>query len=462
MSIKSKLWALLTVSVGIMVIFYAYNRVPADLTRDEVDFAKLAISLNSSSYTPYSPMATGHSTLYFYIILALFKILGISSFTLRLPSAICAVISIFVFYHLMKNIFRKTTINFLSISNGIPFAVLLSIILATQRWFFNFGRFSFEVTFLLMLELIAIYYIIKYVQKGGLKNVVLTGLFTGLAYNSYISGRLFFILPFLAIIYKIIQSYKSGKHAKGNDDKNSYFISKKFLLQRDIIHPIVFFVIFLIVTLPLNHYLMTHNDIRIGQQMYFMNTELSVGTKLQFLSDNISNTFFMFMIPGKGDSSGLHNYPMKPALNPLMNILFFGGLVVGMYYIYKRYRSKEQGYVEKEHAYISYSPLFLLWIIISLIPTLLTYPWENPNMLRTFTILPSVVYFSGISIMGLIHLFKDGKKIVVSGIILVLIFLSAIYELRTYYVFQTSVFEEAFEIKDQLRGIKYSGPLDMK
>ena len=239
-----------------------------------------------------------------------------------------------------------------------------------------------------------------------------SGIFAGLAYNSYLAGRVFFILPLLFILY---EAYK----------KRAWRSLAAYII------PLI------ILTAPLNLYLSQHKDIRIHQQSYFSNTELSMGEKLEFLGQNIVATPLMFFMPGKGDVTGLHNYPLKPALNPIMSLLFISGMIISVVR-----RNK-------------YSVLFFIWLVISMGPTLLTYPWENPNMLRTFTALPAVIYFSGVTLWYLYEKInhQNWKRYFPLAVMLFLA-ISIFFELRTYYVFQTQVFQEAFEVKDQLRGVE--------
>ena len=51
--------------------------------------------------------------------------------------------------------------------------------------------------------------------------------------------------------------------------------------------------------------------------------------------------------------------------------------------------------------------LFLLYFLLSIFPALMTYPWENPNMLRTYTSLPAIVYFVGLAILFFINLINN-------------------------------------------------------
>ena len=151
---------------------------------------------------------------------------------------------------------------------------------------------------------------------------------------------------------------------------------------------------------------------------------MTVNEKVNGLWSNVSSTTLMLFT--KGDMNGRHNYPGKPALNPILGILFIIGLLTSI----KNYKDL-------------YNKLFLFYFLISLFPALMTYPWENPNMLRTYTVIPAIVYFIGLSIS---EIFKITKQKYLWLIIIIIVF-SSFYELRTYFKYQSTVFNQSFEIK---------------
>ncbi len=417
--------------ISAFLIFYRFSEIPKNLTFDEVEFTKLALSLNNKPYIPYSQLATGHSTLYFYVLLTSLKTFGINTFALRFPAAIFGILSVVIFYFILKIIYQKNILYRQGIALSLP------IILLTSRWFLNFTRFSFEATFLLFLELMSIYFLLKFDEFskakspgflanrqgppwgcGGLKNsessfyLIISGLFAGLAFLSYTPGRIFFLLPVMYLFLTIKQW-------------NNVTI-KQFLL---------FLIPFIIIITPLTTYLMSNKDIRVDQQFFLKNNEVTINEKIGGLWSNISKTSLMFNF--KGDVNGRHNYPNKPALNPIMGILFLIGLITAT-----------TNYVLRTTNYF-----FLFYFLISLFPALMTYPWENPNMLRTFTALPSIVYFVGNAIYNLVAIAtrlslnkKIAKYLIFSTFYLILT-VSCVYELRSYFKYQSIVFDQAFEIK---------------
>lgn len=384
--------------IAVAVIFYRFNQIPLHLALDEVEIAKLAISLDHKPYTPFSPLADGHATLYPYILLGSFKLFGISNLGLRLPVAVFAVTNVLLLYALMRMLFAQE-------KSPIPF--LLAFLMATLRWSFNFARFSFEMPFLLMLELMSLYSMFLFAKKNRFIFLIFSSVFAGLAYNSYQPGRIFFLIPLIILIVTVQKKLK----------------------------PLVIFTVFFLITItPLTVYLATHqtNDIRIKQELYFNNPKLSPATKFAYLWSNIQKTALMFHFAG--DNNGRHNYPGKPALNPIIGILFIAGLIIAL----KDFKKQN-------------NRIFLSYFLIALFPTLLTLPAENPNMLRTYTAIPSIIYFVGLSMQSLMN---AGHKLKINSavylILWVFLLISAYSSLRTYFVFQPPVTINAFVIIEDL------------
>jgi 4-amino-4-deoxy-L-arabinose transferase-like glycosyltransferase len=396
---KNLLFFVILFLISSFIIFFRFNLIPKNLSFDEVDFAKLTLSLDEKPYVPYSNLATGHSTLYFYIILSSFKTFGFNNFALRLPSAIFGVISILVFYLLIKELVSKSKYVDL-------FAFLTSFILVTSRWFFNFARFSFEATFLLFLELTSLFFIIKYLKNQKTIFLILSGVFSGLSFLSYTPGRIFFLLPLMILLIKKI-----------NWKKCLYFLLP-----------------FLIVSLPLIYYLVVNNDPRIKQTSVF-SQRISPPSKLALINENVKRTASMFIFGG--DMNGRHNYPGKPALNPILGLFFIIGFILSIKN-FKEFNNK----------------LMISYFIIAILPTLFTKTAENPNMLRTFTVLPSVSYFATTAITRLSNIKFKLNKVYVLSIIFLLVLISSLYEIRTYFLFQSRVVKNSFEVKCNLEQIQ--------
>ncbi|KXK12258.1 MAG: hypothetical protein UZ22_OP11002000057 [Microgenomates bacterium OLB23] len=281
-------------------------------------------------------------------------------------------------------------------------AFIVTVIFVSMRWYFSFARFSFEATFLLMLELIALYAMLVFRKTQAIVPLIIAAIGAGLAYNSYTPGRIF-VLLMLSII----------------------LLSSK----RKLLHFTVFGVVYAALIAPLSLYFVQHNDIRIQQQLYLQNTELTLTEKAQFFAENVWKNIRMLF--GQGDVNGRHNYPYKSALNPVLNLFLALGIMSML-------KSRK----------IFYHALFSMYLLLGLLPTLLTYPHENPNMLRTYTMLPALAYFMGLGILWIYgQVKKDEKKSrLVTWFVLFMLLISVVYEVRSYFVFQKLVYIQAFDL----------------
>jgi len=396
------------------VVGYRFMEVPRNTTFDEIEFAKLAINLGTVPYTPYSFLATGHATLYFYLLLLSFKLFGISLLALRIPAAVFGVLNPVLFYAIFKRAFPKDAV--------LP--LLLTLLFTTTRWYFNFARFGFEATFLLFLELLSLYCMVRFISRkegdktakeNGWKWRVLSGIAAVLAYNSYQPGRIFAVIPLMLFMLHTVRNFSI------QSAKQALRLLSPFLIP------------FFVLILPLTIYLSIHKDTRFYQQFYPDNHEMTLQEKGEFFVRNLKSTSGIFNV--RGDVNGRHNYPNKPALNPITGALFVAGLILCVFDLKNKY-----------------STVFFIWFLISLAPTLVTYPWENPNMLRTFTAIPGVIYFSGIVVARLLAFAgTKQRKALALAAVAVLFAASGAYELRTYFVHQAAVFEEAFEAGGDLQ-----------
>ncbi len=394
---QTVIFLLILFLLSTILVFYQFTNIPKNLSFDEVDFAKLALSLQNTNYAVYSPLATGHSTLYFYILLGSMKLFGINSFALRFSSAVFGVLNVLMIFLIMRKFFKN---------NLIAFAT--AMVFLSLRWYFNFARFSFEATFLLFLELISVYFLQEFLDRNkhrSMLQLILSAVFAGLAFHSYYPGRIFFLVPAIWILISAPKKY--------------------FLL---------FISVSGIIMMPLLWHNAMQPDVRVSQISFLSDPKIPLDFKITGVLTNITKTILMPFI--NGDMNGRHNFPGKAALNPILGLLFLFGIIIS-------YPSRQ-------------SLFFFLWMIISIIPTILSSPSDNPNMLRTFTLIPSIVYFIGAAIFWI---YKYGQKTktqnIIYPILIALFIISAGYELRTYFAFQSRVFSNSFEVTCDLKDVVY-------
>lgn len=382
--IKKSFLLLFVVVLAALIIFYRFPDIPQNISVDELEFAQLALSLDKHPVI-YSPLATGHTTPYYFFILAAFKIFGISVFALRLPAAIFGVLNSVLIYILLSRFFKTTAVVFFG-----------TIVFLSLRWNFQFARFAFEASYLLFWELLSAIFILKFIDTHKKIFWLAALLTTTIAFYSYLPGRIFFVIPLILLLFK----------------------------KSKIKYVLLFLLFFALAAIPL---IVQTNifESRIQNLTYLNNKNITFNKKVEFFYNNINKNLLMFSF--KGDLNGRHNYPGKPALNPILNIL----LLTGFFFAFKKNRTSLL--------------FFISWFLISLIPSLLTYPQENPHFLRTYTAIPALIFF----ITTAISRIWQYKSKIVKFLFLTLIVISALYELRTYFYYQTQVFPQAFEVENK-------------
>lgn len=270
------------------LIFFKSEEIPRNLSYDEVAFTHLALSLRSQPPTLYSPLATGHTTPYFYILMVFFNALGVHNWVLRLPAALFGMAAVLMMFLTMYSLFKNRSLAF-----------VLAVVFVCMRWYLTFARFSFEATFLLFLEIAALYFLLSSTNSRKPWMIVTAAIFSSLSFYSYTPGRLF---PLVVGIFGYL-----------------HMQTKKSMML---------LVMMALLIMPLVVVLGTRTDTRIEQVSVISNQSLSPWEKAQAIGGNVVKAASMFVVGG--DMNGRHNYPGKPALNPMLALLTLSGLIVAL------------------------------------------------------------------------------------------------------------------------------------
>lgn len=192
--------------LAIILRLFLLGSVPPSLNWDEV----------SQGYTAYSIALTGRdewgeklpiffrsygewkSAVYIYLLVPFIKVLGLNVYSVRLPSAIAGIISVYLMYLLGKKLYSEKV--------GLWSAFLISV----TPWTFMLGRPGFEANVALTLLLAGIYFFLKSTTYD-LRSMIYSAILLGLAPHTYNSAKI--VVPLLVIylvwttkLYKNIKS----------------------------------------------------------------------------------------------------------------------------------------------------------------------------------------------------------------------------------------------------------------
>lgn len=127
--------------------------------------------------------------LYMYLMVPFIKIFGLNPFGARITSAVIGTVTVFIVYHLAKEIFNQKT------------GLLSALFIAILPWHIHFSRITFRAILVPGLFCLSLLFFVKSFKQP--KWLVLSGALFAVSIYSYNSARVFvplFLLG-LAVIY---------------------------------------------------------------------------------------------------------------------------------------------------------------------------------------------------------------------------------------------------------------------
>lgn len=373
---------ILIIFLGCFIRFFGISKYPNALNCDEASSGYEAYSIayygvdrNNNSFPVFlQSWGSGQNALLSYLAIPFIKIFGLSVFSIRVPMAILGCLSIIVFYLLLKRITNEK----------IAFIGLLFFSICP--WHIMKSRWGLEANLLPDLILFFVYFFIRGLQDKNKLFLYLSFVIAGLSSYSYGTSYLFlplFIIPVLLVMkIKKIMSLKE--------------IIVSLLIVAIISLPIILYIFintfnleeihlfcFTIPRLTTNRY---QTITTIFQKNAFVITLVNAKELLKILcfqSDELPwnyinniGTIYLFSTV----------FTILGILTPLLNKLLVNN-------------SKKLNSSEKD----DYTWVFIIWLISSLITSLVTIPTIN----RINILMIPIIYYT---VMG-IYYFIDNKKI---------------------------------------------------
>lgn len=375
---------LVIVSLATTTRLFLLNSVPTNISGDEVTNLSnvYMILFNHKNYL-LSFMGDGSvAGVIFYWPAILIKMLGLNNtiFALRLSFSIFSILSLIPFYLILRN---KT---------NVLISFIFTALLSANYVFFNFSR----TAWINMTSIFSGLFLILFIEKATKekKNVyfLIAGIFAGLGFYGYHYGRIL-ITP--VIIYLFITCATKG------------------LRLKEFRGLIIFLLTTLIICLPFLSAIFSDNEASIlrrpGATFAFSKE------KILNSSSDVNKLFFhqfeytfrgLIMFDKSVMNEGIENsryLPFHtPPINPLIEILFFGGLLFAV--------------IKRKH---------LIWLLIMLSILIVEFTTDQPpNFSRGLFYIPLIYFFSAIFIYKLLMYARNfptiQKNIVVSYVLLII------------------------------------------
>ncbi len=221
--IPAKFIIIILAALSAVFIFsrlFRLDTIPAGMHLDEIGISYDAFCLKSFGtdrfgrrYPVYpTNYGDGNSPLYTYMLMLLLEIFPWSVTITRLPAFICGLFCFFFSYLLIYELYKSRT------------AALLGPLLVTIiPYFFASERWGLDCNLMLSLLTVAMYFLIRAVNKDTISSYVLAGCFMGLTLYTYVLS--YIILPvflMLTFIYLLI--------IKKTDIKKALFCAIPFVI----------------------------------------------------------------------------------------------------------------------------------------------------------------------------------------------------------------------------------------
>ncbi len=365
---------ILILSIGAFLRFYKLNEIPFGLFPDEAANGLDAIGILEGKHAIFFPANGGREPLFIYLIALSFKLLGISSFSIRFTSAIIGLLTILVVYLLIKELFN----NFV--------ALLTAYFLATSHWHLIISRDGFRAILVPLFLSLVLLLLLKALKSKKFFYFLGLGFILGLGFYTYPAyWTILFIVGFYLLLEKSAIDFKALKF--------------KFLTT---------FLTFLLTIFPLLIFLI-HNPKAVIGRPY--GVSIFKNFKIEQFLINLKKTILQFSF--QGDLNFRHNFANYPMLGYFLGFLFVLGLALFLINLY-----------QKKYAFV------LALLFFTLLPQIFSI--ENiPHGLRSLGSLPIALLIVSFLIFSVYQRIKF-NKIFIYGFSLVLSFILGFNLYQTY------------------------------
>jgi 4-amino-4-deoxy-L-arabinose transferase-like glycosyltransferase len=355
-------WLIVFLIMVVAFVFRFQNiaSTPPGLYPDEAMDGNNALYANATGhYQVFYTDNNGREGLFMDIQAISLAIFGNQPWALRIVSALFGLFTVLGVYFLAKRLFNW------------QIGAMSSFMLAISFWHTLFSRIGFRAIMAPFFLVWALFFFWRGLQGGKFYNYLVSGIFWGLGFYSYISFR---VAPFILII--ALLAYWQAIHKK--------FDHAKYLHARNLIirGTAIVGVVAIIVALPLGYYFLTHPaDFfgRTGQISVFASSN-PIGN----LVINSVKTLGMFNFVG--DWNWRQNFAGSPELFWPIGILFLIGFTHGIFRLVQTYR--------KEKHFPTVQVLLFSWFFIGLLPVVFSNE-GIPHALRAIIVAPVVFIFAG-------------------------------------------------------------------
>jgi 4-amino-4-deoxy-L-arabinose transferase-like glycosyltransferase len=356
---KASSWSWLEIGILVAIFaiaafmrLYRFDQVPFGTWYDEANAGLEALRIiNEPGYLPVFSQLISMPAHYLYLIALSFKILGVSTLSIRAVNVVFGLGTVAAAYLVGHELFNR------------KMGLVVAFLLAVSRWDINWSRFGMPGVTVPLFELLVVGLILRAFRRQRLLDYVLAGLSIGLGLCFYYPLRFF---PFVVVLFLVV-----------------LWITRRDLIRSSWRGMIVLCLGIFIASIPVL-YLATFQPDNFWSRMQtvsiFAGKTPQAG--LQAVAKTTSEHLLMFNF--HGDNNGRHNLPGTPMLDPITGALMVLGVGLCLW------RVRQPG-----------SFLLLAWLLLMLVPGIFSLDFEAPQSYRTIGSLPAAYLLAAVPISGL-------------------------------------------------------------
>jgi len=352
-------WSPLEIGIFIAILalaafmrLYRIDHLPYGLWYDEANNGLQALRiLNEPGYLPVFEESTQLPTQFLYLLAISIRLLGTTSFALRIVSVLFGIATVAVAFFTGQELFNRRL------------GLVLAFFLAVARWDINWSRIAMHGISVPFFEILSVGLIFRALRRQRLLDYSLAGLSLGFGLCFYPP-----LLLFPVVIFVFLMFAWSRRH----DFLRSVWPGLLILLLG-----------IFIASVPLSQFAL-HEPKSFFSRMSTTSIFSDKTTLEGWQAVGKTTVAHLLMFNYKGDLNGRHNLPGEPMLDPITGALLILGVGLSLW------RIRQPG-----------SFLLLAWLLLMLVPAIFSLDFEAPQSYRAIGSLPAAYLLAVIPLQAL-------------------------------------------------------------
>ena len=372
-----RLGLLIVLLVAAFYRLWQLPSIPPGLFGDEAADALDALDVLAGRGQVFFPANFGREGLHMWILAATFKLLGVTPFAMRLPSALAGIVTALATYWLGYELFiapLPANADDWDFQKAWIITLAAGLFTAISFWHVHFSRFGIRGVFTTTFTALTMAALWRAIHRQSWAWWALAGLFMGLGAHFYTASR---FIPLFAGLFlggwALLSLARPRGPARLAHPQNFVFGSA------------LFFAISALVFAPLGFYFLSHPGSftqRAGEVSAFQHG-FSLET-LKIMGRAAGLNLLQFIAPGHGDVARFYNLTGRAVFMPLTAGLALLGLGVSL----RRWRQPVYAFL-------------LLWFAVLVSPSFLAVD-RAPTLPRVLGVIPGVFFFPAIGLGALL------------------------------------------------------------